>query len=117
MNRDREPFENTVLLALRELGVSFVFVVLVFRIDSHVSHCLVDRVGGTTKWMQHGTVLAYWQNTQTDYAGASFASSWPAVNGPDIPPKKMRAKWRDQPHVMRRAERVGFRSYPFFLGL
>jgi len=102
-----------VLLALRELGVWFIFGVLVFRTDSHVSHCLVDRVGGTTTWMQYGTVLAYWQNTQTDHAGASFASSWPAVNGPDIPPKQLRAKWRDQPHVKRRAERVGFRSSPF----
>ena len=27
---------------------------------------LVDRVSGHTRWVQHGTVLADWQNTRTD---------------------------------------------------
>ena len=26
---------------------------------------MVDRVSGSTKWIQHGTVLADWQNTRT----------------------------------------------------
>ena len=42
------------------------------RIDIlHGSSCLVDRVGVTTKWIQHGTVLVDWQNTRTDNAVAT----------------------------------------------
>ena len=43
---------------------------------------LVDRVRGSAKWIQHGTVLADWWNTRADNAAAG---SWPAVAGPNIP--------------------------------